>query len=144
MCAVVNMPDSWTTKRRPTRTPRLGTPAVVIETDVPINVTAKKRTDMVITLTRGAIKMIAHTIAIPHNKTEGTTAAIKTINLVIMTTKGTRRLRNLLRTTKVAIVLTIWKRVSPLLVNVPIPAAWNRPSGKSRKFVSDHPHTIDP
>ena len=34
--------------------------------------------------------------------------------------------------------------MSPLLITVPIPAAWNHPSGKSRKFASDHPHAIDP
>jgi hypothetical protein len=89
-------------------------------------------------------KMIAHTIAIPHDKTEGTATAIETINLIVMMTEGTRRLLDPLRTAKVAIMLTIWKPVSPLLVNVPVPAARNRPSGKSRKFVSNHPHTIDP
>jgi hypothetical protein len=41
-------------------------------------------------------------------------------------------------------MLTIWEQVSPLLVNAPIPTARNCSSGKSRKFVSDHPHTIDP
>ena len=40
-------------------------------------------------------------------------------------------------------MLTIWKQVSPLLVTVRVLAARNRPSGKSRKFVSDHPRTID-
>jgi hypothetical protein len=124
--------------------PRPGPLAVVIETDVPINATAEKRTDMVISLMRGVIKMIAHTIATPHDKTEGTETAIKTINLITMMTEGTRRLRNPLRTAKVAIMLTTWKQVSPLLVTFPIPAVRNHPSGKSRKFVSDHPHTIDP
>ncbi len=44
---------------------------------------------MVIALTRGAIKMIAHTIAIPHDKTEGTATAIEMINLAVMMTEGT-------------------------------------------------------
>jgi hypothetical protein len=99
---------------------------------------------MVIALTRGAIKMIAHTIATPHDKTKGTATAIEMINLVVMMTEGRRRLKNLLRTAKVAIMLTIWKQASPLLVTVPVPAAWNHPPGKSRKFMSNHPHMIDP
>ena len=43
------------------------------------------------------------------DKTKETATAIEMINLVIMMTEGMRRLRNPLRTTKVAIMLTIWK-----------------------------------
>jgi len=94
-------------KKKASKNTKPGPPAIVIETDVQINVTAKKRTNMVIALMRCTIKMIAPTIATPHDKTEGTATAIETINLAVMTTKGMRRLQNPLRTAKVAIMLTI-------------------------------------
>ena len=105
------------------RTPSPRPPVVAIETDVPTNATAKKGTDMVIVHTRGAVKTIAHTTATPHDRSEGTATAIKMINLVATTTEDTQRLRNPQRTAKVAIMLTTWKRVSPLLVTVHVPAA---------------------
>ena len=99
---------------------------------------------MAIGPTRGAIKMIAHTTAIPLDRTAGTATAIETINLVVMTTEDTQRLRNPLRTAKVDTMLTMSKRVHPRLVTVPVPAARKHPSGKSKRFASDPPHTTDP
>ena len=88
--------------------------------------------------------MIAHTIANPHDRTEGTAIAIEMTNIVTTTTEGTRRLRNPLRIAKVVTMLTMSKRVRPRLVTVPVTAARNHPSGKSKRFTSDPPHTTDP
>ena len=92
---------------------------------------------------RSVIKMTAHTLVNPHNRTKGTAITTVMINLGVMTTEGTRRLRNPLRTAKVAIMLTMSKRVRPHLVTILVPVARNRPSGKSRKFVSNPPHATD-
>ncbi len=81
---------------------------------------------------RGVIKMIAHRIANPHNRTKRTAIAIEMTNLVATTIEGTQRLQNPLRTAKVVNMLTMLRRVRPRLVTVPIPAARNRLSGKSK------------
>jgi hypothetical protein len=123
-------------KRRPRKTTRprnlvakLGTDSLTkstIETDT-------TETDMVIGLMRGAIKMIASTIAIPHTKTARIAVAKETTSLV-MTTEATPRLRKS-RITRVATMPTMSRRTTrDTLVLTLALIALTLPSRRSKKF----------
>jgi hypothetical protein len=94
-------------KRRPSKIPRLRTLVAVTGTGTLTDVTAKTETNMVISLVRGASKMIARTITIHHAKIERTTTVIEMTSLVMVMTDHMPRLRNPLRTIKVTTMPTI-------------------------------------
>jgi hypothetical protein len=86
MCAAAYLPRSWRARRRPTKMIRPRNLVIGSRTNPPTALTIKTdttKTYTVIGLTRGTIKMIASTIAIPHAKIAR--IATKTINLAMMT-----------------------------------------------------------
>jgi hypothetical protein len=95
---------------------------------------------MVIGLMRGSIKTIAHTIATPHTKIEGTMNVTKMTSLVMLTIEDTLRLRNPPRTVRLATMPTMWKQVKLLLAIVPALVVLTPPLRKSRRFAYNHLH----
>ena len=98
-------PRSWRAKRRTRKTTRPRNLVAEIGTDSPTTSTIKTdttETDMVIGLMRGAIKMIASTITIPHAKTARTAITTKTTSLAVMTEAMPR-----LRKSRIARVATM-------------------------------------
>jgi hypothetical protein len=125
-------------KKRQRKTPRLRTLVAVTGTGTLTDVTAKTVTDMVIGLMRGTVKTITLTIAIHHAKIKRTATVIKMTSLIVLMTKDTPRLQNLLRTVKVATMPTMWRLMTTLLTIVPALISLIPPSRKSNGFACDH------